>query len=148
MEGLFSEFYGTLIEFLFSFFMLNNASVNSSCAQPPPSPPPGLLRGICPPCQSQGWGICKFCAAWGPDIYQPRGHSRAFDAHTVSYQNITTQRILLGKKTDWLICQGQEKIEEGCKGMFMILCISSLLIKPELYSEIGSYRCESTFFGY
>ena len=106
--------------------------------------PPGLLRGICPPCQSRGWGICKFCPARGPGICQPR----AFDTHAVSYQNITTQRILLGKKADWLICQGQEKIEEGCKGMFLILCISSLLIKPELHSEIGSYRCESTFFGY
>ena len=109
---------------------------------------PGLLRGICQPCQSRGWGICKFCAAWGPDICQPRGHSQAFDAHAVSYQNITTQRILLGKKADWLICQGQEKIEEGCKDMFLILCISSLLIKPELHSEIGSYRRESMFFGY
>ena len=28
--------------------------------------PPGLLRGICPPCQSRGWGICKFCTARGP----------------------------------------------------------------------------------
>ena len=27
-------------------------------------------------------------------------------------------------------------------------CISSLLIEPELHSEIGSYRSESTFFGY
>ena len=26
-------------------------------------------------------------------------------------------------------------------------CISSLLIKPELHSEIGSYRRESKFFG-
>ena len=26
---------------------------------PAPSPPPGPLRGICPPCQSRGWGICK-----------------------------------------------------------------------------------------
>ena len=34
-RGVFSEFYGTLIEFLFSFFKLNNASVNSSCAQLP-----------------------------------------------------------------------------------------------------------------
>ena len=40
------------------------ASVNSTCAQPHP-PPPGLLRGICPPCQSRGWGICRFCAARG-----------------------------------------------------------------------------------
>ena len=82
---------------------------------------------------------CKFCAAQGPCICQPRGHSRAFDTRVVSYQNITTQRIVLGKKADWLICQGQEEIEEGCKGMFLILYISSSLIKPELHSEMGSY---------
>ena len=99
------------------------ASVNSSCAQyQPPSPLPGLLRGIFPPCQSRGWGICKFCTARGPGICQPRGQPRAFDTHAVSYQNITTQRILLEKQADWLICQGLEKIEEACKGMFSILC--------------------------
>ena len=72
-----------------------NASVNSPCAQPPP---PLLLRGICPSCQSLGWGICKFCTARGPGICQPPGHFRAFDKHAVSYQNITTQKVLLGKK--------------------------------------------------
>ena len=41
-----------LLLMLFSY-----ASVNSTCAQPPL--PPGPLRGICPPCQSRGWGICK-----------------------------------------------------------------------------------------
>ena len=43
-------------------------------AAPPPSPQ--LLRGICPPCQSPGWGIFKFCAARGPSICQPWGHSQ------------------------------------------------------------------------
>ena len=28
-------------------------------APSPPPLPPGPLRGICPPCQSRGWGICK-----------------------------------------------------------------------------------------
>ena len=66
---------------------------------PPPPPIPLLLRGICPSCQSRGWGICKFCTARGPGICQPPGHSRAFDTHAVSYQNIiTTQKVLLGKK--------------------------------------------------
>ena len=45
------------------FSKITYASVNSTCAQPPPLP--GLLRGICTPRQSQGWGICKFCTAWG-----------------------------------------------------------------------------------
>ena len=83
--------------------------------------PPGLLRGICQPCQSRGWGICKFCAVRGPGICQPRGQPWAFDTHAVSCQNITTQRILLEKQADWLICQGRVKIEEVFKGMFSIL---------------------------
>ena len=90
---------------------------------PPPTPPFRLLRGIRSPGQSRGWGICKFCAAWGPGIYQPRGRPRAFDTHAVSYQNITIQLILLEKQADWLMCQGWEKIEEVCKGIFSILCM-------------------------
>ena len=52
-----------------------------------------------------------------------RGAIPKLDTHAVSYQIIATKRISLGKKADWLICQGQEKIEEGCKGMFLILCM-------------------------
>ena len=78
-----------------------NASVNSSS-----------MRGICLHCQARGPGIC-----------QPRGQPRAFDPHAVSYQNMTTRRILLEKQADWLICQGWEKIEEVCKGMVSILCM-------------------------
>ena len=37
------------------------ASVNSSCAHPPP----GQLRGSCTPCHSRGWGISKFGTARG-----------------------------------------------------------------------------------
>ena len=96
-----------LLELIFSrsHTESSNTSVNSSCAQPYP----GLLRGIYPPCQSRGWGICKFCAARGPGICQPQ----AFDTHAVSYQNITTQKILLEKQTDWLIFQGQDKNWRG-----------------------------------
>ena len=44
-----------------------------------PSAPSRLLQGICPPWQSRGWGICKFCAARGLGICQPWDHSQAFD---------------------------------------------------------------------
>ena len=54
----------------------------------------------------------------------PRGCSRAFDTHTVSYQNITTQRILLEKK----------QISSSVKDRFYA-CISLLLIETELHSE-------------
>ena len=43
----------------FKFEFRLYGSVNSSCAEPAPQPP-GLLRGICPPCKSWGWGILKF----------------------------------------------------------------------------------------
>ena len=113
---------------------------------PRPPPPPLLLRTICPPCQSRGLGICKFCVARGPGICQPRGHFRAFDTHAVSYQNITTQRILLGKKADWLICQGHEKLKRFVKACsWFYACISSLLIKPELHSEIGAIDVNQRF---
>ena len=76
-------------------------------------------------------------------ICQPKGYSQAFDTHAVSYQDVTSQGILLEKQAQWLICQGQEKNEESCKGTFLILYMHffSLLIKPELQSEIGSYSC-------
>ena len=78
--------------------------------RPTPLPPPGLLRGICPPCQSRGWGIDKFCTARGPGICQPLGHSRAFDTHAVFYQNITTQRVLLQKKQNGSSVKDRNKL--------------------------------------
>ena len=49
----------------------------------------------------------SYCAAFARLVIS-RGHSQAFDTHAVSYQNITTQEVLLKKKADWLICKGQE----------------------------------------
>ena len=69
---------------------------------PVPPPPPRATAGHLPafsvPGVGEGWGICKFCAALGSGICQPRGYSRAFDMHVVSYQNITTQRISLEER--------------------------------------------------
>ena len=101
-----------------------------------PSPPPGwLLRDICRPCKSRGWGICKFCTARGPGICQPLGHSRAVDTHAVSYQNINTQRVLLEKKQIGSSVKNRNKLKRVVK---FYTCISSLLIKPKLHNEIGA----------
>ena len=103
-----------------------------------PLPPPRATaeRGSFPPCESRGCGICKFCTARGPGICQPRGQPRAFDTHAVSYQNITTQRILLEKQAVWLIWQGWGKMKRFVKACSRFYaCTSSLLIKPELHSE-------------
>ena len=87
---------------------------------------------ICPPWQSRGWGICKFCSTRGPGICQPRGYSQAFDMHAVSYQNITTQRILLENKHIGLIVKDRyrkklKRVEQTCSRFYA--CIFSLLIK-------------------
>ena len=109
-------------------------------------PPPGLLRGICPPCKSRGGGIYKFCTARGPGICQLRGHSRAFDTHAVSYQNISTQRVLLDKKQIGSSVKDRNKLKrvgKACSRLYA--CISSLLIKPKLHSEIGAIDMNHRF---
>ena len=108
---------------------------------------PGLLRGICPPCQSRGWGICKFCTARGPGICQPPGHSRAFDTHAVSYQNITTQKVLLEKKQIGSSVKDRNKLKRVVKACSRFYaCISSLLIKPKLlHNEIGAIEVNQRF---
>ena len=112
---------------------------------PAPSPP-GLLRGICPPCQFRGWGICRFCTARGPGICQPWGHSRAFDAHAVSYQNISTQKVLLEKKQIGSSVKDRNKLNRVVKACSRFYaCISSLLRKPDLRSKIGAIDINQPF---
>ena len=101
---------------------------------------------ICPPWQSRGWGICKFCSTRGPGICQPRGYSQAFDMHAVSYQNITTQRILLENKQIGSFVKDGKKLKRFVKACSRFYaCISSLLIKPELHSEIGAIDVNQRF---
>ena len=57
---------------------ISQSIVNSSCVFPPPPP------GICPPCQTRRWGICKICAAGGrafanPEIWHARGFLSKYD---------------------------------------------------------------------
>ena len=111
------------IIFVFASFAWSLSSFMHQSIPPAPSSPPhppGQLRGTCPPCQSRGWGICKCCTARGPGICQPLGQSRAFDTHTVSYQNITTRKVLLEDKQIGSFVKDRNKIVEGCNGMFSI----------------------------
>ena len=117
------------------------ASVNSTCAQAPRATA-GHLHALSVP----GWGICKFCTAQGSGIRQPRGHSRGFDAHAVSYQNITTQKVLLEKKQIGSSIKDRNKLKRVVKACSRFYaCISSLLIKPELHSEIGAIDVNQRF---
>ena len=121
-----------------------HASVNSTCAQPPPLP--GLLRGICLPWQSRGWGIklqilrCPWARAL--HLLTPNSwHARSFlsDYNYTEDFTVKTSRLAHLSRTG--------KIEEFVKACSCFYaCISSLLIKPEWHSEIESYRHEWTTF--
>ena len=102
--------------------MFQPASMHQSIPAEPSTPPPhrntaGHLTTLSVP----GVGHLQILCCLGARPHP--GAIPKLDTHAVSSQIIATKRISLGKKADWLICQGQEKIEEGCKdceGMFWI----------------------------
>ena len=88
--------------------------------------PPGLLRGICPPCQSQGLGHLQilWCPGAGhfpaPGPFPSFWHARGFlseCSYTADYFTGKESRLAHLSRTAW------GKAEEGCKGMFLILCM-------------------------
>ena len=69
--------------------------------------------------------------------------------HTVSYQNITTQRILQEKKAGWLICQGRGKLKRFVKACSRFMhaflhCLSS----QNYIAKSGAVDVNQRFFGY
>ena len=96
-------------------------SVNSSCAKPSQAKPPHprSTAGICRPCQSRRWGICKFCT---------RGFLLEYN-YTEDFTGKTRRLAHLsrtGKK--------MKRFVKACSRFYA--CISSLLIKPELHNRI------------
>ena len=85
-------------------------------APPPPfpQPPSRLLRDIFPPYSPGGGVLANFALPGGREFANHEVNTEIFGTHVVSNPNITTQRILLGKQADWLICQGGERIIEDC----------------------------------
>ena len=94
-------------------------------------------------------------AAHWPALSGPRvEHSQIFccpgDGHLPT-QGFDTQTILLEKQDDWLICQGREKIEEDCKGMFSILCMHFFFAYQARITHernSGAIDVNQRFFGY
>ena len=67
--------------------------------------------------------------------------------HAVSYQNVTTQRVLLDKKQIGSSVKDRNKLKRVVKACpRFYACISSLLIKPKLLlSEIGAIDVNQRF---
>ena len=105
-------------------------TISAAPSPPPPpfpQPPSRLLRDIFPPYSPGGGVLANFALPGGREFANHEVNTEIFGTHVVSNPNITTQRILLGKQADWLICQGGQRIKEDCKGMFSFLCMSSFI---------------------
>ena len=113
-------------------------------AAPIHPPPPGLLRGICSPCQSRGWGICKFCTAQAARHLPTPGPLASFSHARSFLSEYNYSEGFIGSSV-----KDRNKLKRVVKVWSQFYaCISSLHIKIELDSKNRSYRCESTCFGY
>ena len=68
--------------------------------------------------------------------------------HAVSYQNITTKKVLLEEKQIGSFVKDRNKLQRvvtACSRFYMYVCIFSLLIKPELRTEIGAIDVNQRF---
>ena len=127
--------------FLYPCCLKHHASVN-------PPPPPGYCRAFARLVHPGGGAFANF-ALPGAGYLPTQGHSRAFDTHAVSYQNITTQKVLLDKKNHiGSSVKDRNKLKRVVK-VFLILCMHFFIAYQARITERNwSYRCESTFFGY
>ena len=105
-------------------------------APPPPRATAGHLHALSVP----GMGHLQILHCPGAGHSPTPGHSRGFDTHAVSYQNMTTHKVLLKKKNKSSIKDRNKlkRVVKACSRFYA--CVFSLLIKPELHSEIGAIK--------
>ena len=104
------------------------------------------MRGICLPCQSRGGAFVNFALPVGRAFANPGAtpsfrHARGFLSKYNYTEDFTGKTSRLGhfSRTG----KKMKRFVKACSRFYA--CISSLLIKPELHSEIGSYQRETTF---
>ena len=115
--------------------MCKSTLMHQSIPAAPRPPPPRLLRGVCPPCHSQGWSISKFSLP-GDQAFANRGaippsfwHARGFLCEYNYTEDFT------GKTSILAYVKHRKKLKRVVKACSRFYaCISSLLIKPELHS--------------
>ena len=132
-----------------SLFVMHQSIPPAPSPSSPP-PPPRATAGHLPALSVPGVGNLQILHCPGPGICQSPGHFRAFDTQAVSCPNIiTTQKVSLEKEQIGSSVKGRSKLErvvKACSRFHMYVCISSLLIKPELHSEIGAIDVNQRFF--
>ena len=120
---------------------LMHQSIPPAPSSPPPPhthTPPGYCGAFARLVSAGGGAFANFAL--------PGGHSWAFDTHAVSYQKITTQRVLLENKQIGSSVKDRTKLKRVVKACSRFYaCISSLLIEPKLHSEIGAIDVNQRF---
>ena len=103
--------------------------MHQSTPAPPNHPFPfRATAGHLPALSVPGVGHLQILHCPGDGHLPTRGHSRAFDTHAVSYQNITTRKVLLQKKQIGSSVKGRNKLKRVVKAFSRFYaCISSLL---------------------
>ena len=121
----------------------DNASVNSTCTPPLPSPSQATAGHVSP-----GGGALQILHCLGaghlptPRPFPSFWHARGF----LSEYNYT-QKVLLEKTQIGSSVKDRNKLKRVVQACYWFYaCVSSLLIKPELHSENWNYQCESKFF--
>ena len=117
------------------FFILASPSYVMHQSIPPAPclpPPPGYCGPFARLVSTEGGAFANFTLPGGSGICQHQGNSRAFDTHAVSYQNITTQKVLLEKTQIEIGSSVKDRnklkrVVKACSRLYA--CISSLLIK-------------------
>ena len=107
---------------------------------PAPSPPPptlGYCGAIARLVRPGGGAFANFSLPRGREFASPGAIPELSNTNAVSYQNITTKSVLLEKKQIGSSVKDRNKLKRVVKGCSRFYaCISSLLIKPKLHSEI------------
>ena len=90
--------------------------------------------------------MANFALPGGRAFANPGAIPEHFDTHAVSYQNITRRKVLLeNKRVSSSVKDGNKlkRVAKLCSRFYA--CISSLLIKAELRSEIGAIDVNQRF---
>ena len=120
--------------------------INQFHLRPSPPPPPGYCGAFACLVSPGGGAFANFSLPGGRAFFNPGAIPKLLNTHAVSYQNITTQRVLLEKKQIGSSVKDRNKLKRVVKACSRFYaCISSLLIKPELHSEIGAIDVNQRF---
>ena len=98
----------------------------------PSPPPPGYCGAFACLVSPGGGAFANFSLPGGRALFNPGAIPKLLNTHAVSYQNITTQRVLLEKKQIGSSVKDRNKLKTVVKAFSRFYaCFSSLLIKPK-----------------